>query len=52
MERIWTRHYEKGVPEDFQMEPLTLVDIFERSAGKWGTATRSPSRGRTSPTPS
>jgi long-chain acyl-CoA synthetase len=36
MERIWTRHYEKGVPADLAMEPLTLVDIFERSVQKWG----------------
>jgi long-chain acyl-CoA synthetase len=36
MERIWTQHYEKGVPPDLKMEPLNVVDFFERSVQKWG----------------
>ncbi|MBI4913310.1 MAG: long-chain fatty acid--CoA ligase [Acidobacteria bacterium] len=35
MERIWTKHYDQGVPPDLALQDLNLVDIFERSAGKW-----------------
>ena len=36
MERFWTQHYEKGVPPDLKMEPLNVVDFFERTVQKWG----------------
>jgi long-chain acyl-CoA synthetase len=29
MDRIWTKHYETGVPVDLEFVPRTLVDMFE-----------------------
>jgi acyl-CoA synthetase (AMP-forming)/AMP-acid ligase II len=29
MDRLWTQHYEPGVPADLQFTPRTLVDMFE-----------------------
>jgi len=36
MDRFWTRHYETGVPKDLVFDPLTLPDLFEQAAAKWG----------------
>ncbi len=35
MERIWTKHYEKGVPEDLEIQEKTLVDFLYESAERW-----------------
>jgi len=36
MNRIWTRHYETGVPADLQFAPRTLVDMFEATCRDFG----------------
>ena len=35
MERIWTKHYEPGVPSDLTFERRTLVEMFEASCREW-----------------
>lgn len=37
MDRIWTKHYEDGVPKDMLFEEITIVDYFERSASTWAS---------------
>lgn len=34
-ERPWLKHYERGVPEKIDYEPVTLVDILERSVNHY-----------------
>ena len=46
MERIWTKHYEKGVPADLVMEPLNVVDFFERTVEQWGGNTAVTLKGK------
>lgn len=35
MDRIWTRHYDDGVPADLELEGRTVVDFFDGAAHDW-----------------
>ena len=35
MERLWTKHYEQGVPADLAFEPKTVVDYLDHAAETW-----------------
>ncbi len=35
MERIWTKHYEEGVPKDLQIEEKILPEYLDQSAERW-----------------
>ncbi len=35
MERIWTRHYDDGVPAHMDFEEKTLLDYFDESTAEW-----------------
>jgi long-chain acyl-CoA synthetase len=47
MERIWTRHYEPGVPADIRFTEETLVEMFQRSARDWADRPAVTLKGRT-----
>lgn len=36
MERIWTRHYDDGVPDEMQFERKTVLDYFDAAAAEFG----------------
>ncbi len=36
MDRAWTQHYEAGVPAELKLEPLSVLDAFDRSVATWG----------------
>jgi long-chain acyl-CoA synthetase len=35
MDRIWTRHYDEGVPADLDFEAKTILDFFDEAAHEW-----------------
>jgi long-chain acyl-CoA synthetase len=35
MDRIWTRHYDNGVPADLNFEEKTILDFFDAAAYEW-----------------
>lgn len=35
MDRIWTRHYDEGVPADLDFEAKTILDFFDGAAHEW-----------------
>jgi long-chain acyl-CoA synthetase len=35
MERIWTRHYDNGVPADPNFEEKTILDFFDAATHEW-----------------
>jgi long-chain acyl-CoA synthetase len=35
MDRIWTRHYDDGVPPDLELEERNLLDFLDASADTW-----------------
>jgi long-chain acyl-CoA synthetase len=35
MDRIWTRHYDNGVPADLNFEGKTILDFFDAAAYEW-----------------
>lgn len=47
MDRAWTQHYETGVPAELKLEPLTVMDAFDRSVAAWGHRPAVTLRGRT-----
>jgi long-chain acyl-CoA synthetase len=47
MDRIWTKHYEPGVPADLNFVERTLVDMFEDSCREWADRPAVTFKGRT-----
>jgi len=47
MDRIWTRHYEPGVPADLEFTPRTLVDLFEATCRQFGDRPAVTLKGKT-----
>ena len=47
MDRFWTRHYESKVPADLVMDPITVVDMLDRSVARWGGRPALTLKGRT-----
>lgn len=47
MERIWTKHYDPGVPADLQFHPRTLVEMFESVCREFPTRPAVTLKGKT-----
>ncbi len=47
MDRLWTRHYEEGVPVDLDMEEMTVVDYLDHAADVWGRRPALTLKGKT-----
>ncbi|MDH4045159.1 MAG: long-chain fatty acid--CoA ligase [Gemmatimonadota bacterium] len=47
MDRIWTKHYDPGVPADLQFKPQTLVAIFEAACREFPTRPAVTLKGKT-----
>jgi long-chain acyl-CoA synthetase len=47
MERIWTKHYDEGVPVDLELEERSLLDYFDTAADRWGERPAVTLKGKT-----
>jgi len=47
MDRIWTKHYDPGVPADLQFETRTLVEMFEGTCREFPTRPAVTLKGKT-----
>jgi long-chain acyl-CoA synthetase len=47
MERIWTRHYDAGVPVDLELEERTVLDFFDHAASTWADRPAVTLKGKT-----
>ncbi len=47
MERIWTRHYDDGVPTEPEFEDRTVVDFLDHAVAHWGDRPAVTFKGKT-----
>jgi long-chain acyl-CoA synthetase len=47
MERIWTKHYDDGVPAELEPDERTVLDFLDDAAERWGDRPALTLKGRT-----